>query len=81
MVCKHVWRPSNTSVQPNRWLAEGEAVRGAAAQIGNHLDQVSWMVESDTKRKRQRHPGPPVINLVSDPDCDTEFISLRKRRS
>lgn len=46
----------------------GEAVGGAAARIGNHLDPARWILASDTKRKLQRHPGRPVVNLVPDPD-------------
>lgn len=51
---------------------------GAAAQISNHLNQVDEILASDAKGKLQRHLGCPVINLVSDPDCNTEFITEKK---
>lgn len=54
---------------------------GAAAQIGNHLVWVDWILAADAKRKLQRHPGRPVVNLVSDPDLWHWIYFARKRRS
>lgn len=54
---------------------------GAAAQIGNHLVWVDWILAADAKRKLQRHPGRPVVNLVSDPDWWHWIYFSRKRRS
>jgi hypothetical protein len=53
----------------------------AAAQIGNHLVLVDWILAADAKRKLQRHPGRPVVNLVSDPDLWHWIYFARKRRS
>lgn len=54
---------------------------GAAAQIGNHLVWVDWILAADAKRKLQRHPGRPVVNLLSDPDLWHWIYFARKRRS
>lgn len=54
---------------------------GAAAQIGNHLVLVDWILAADAKRKLQRHPGRPVVNLVSDPDLWHWIYFARQRRS